>query len=181
MTNIRLAAGEYQDVETRNMIDARRARGVPEEEILRSAYAMGRDNARTPMQWSAEENAGFTSGTPWLPVNPNHAQINAAAQVDDPSSVFAHYQGLIALRHESDLVVHGHFRLLEPWSEELFVYERWLGDERMLVVCNFTDHDVAYAVPAEYADAARVEAASNYDEPGAPGVVRPYEAFALLR
>ena len=141
-----------------------------------------RDNARTPMQWDDSPQAGFsTAEHTWLPVNPNYAEINAAAQVDDPASVFAHYQGLIALRHESDLVVHGHFRLLEPWSEELFVYERWLGDNRMLVVCNFTDHDVTWQVPGEYAEAVRVEAACNYGEPGAPGVVRPYEAFALLR
>ena len=124
--------------------------------------------------------AGFTTGEPWLPVNPNCAEINAEAQVDDPNSVFAHYQGLIALRHQSDLVVHGHFRLLEPESEELFVYERELDDQRMLVVCNFCDHDVAYAVPEAYEGAVRVEAACNYDDAPTPGVVRPYEAFALL-
>ena len=154
--------------------------GCTHEEAMAAMREICRDNARTPMQWDDSPLAGFTTGEPWLPVNPNCAEINAAAQVDDPTSVFAHYQGLIALRHESDLVVHGHFRLLEPWSEELFVYERWLGDERMLVACNFCDHDVAWDVPAEYEGAARVEAACNYDEAGAPGVVRPYEAFALM-
>ena len=113
-------------------------------------------------------------------MNPNAAEINAAAQLDDPHSVFAHYQGLIALRHESELVVHGHFRLLEAESEELFVYERELDGQRMLVVCNFSDHEVAWQVPQSYAGASRVEAACTYDEPGEPGVVRPYEALALL-
>ena len=100
--------------------------------------------------------------------------------MDDPNSVFAHYRGLIALRHESDLVVHGHFRLLEPESDELFVYERWLGKERMLVVCNFTDHEVAWQVPEEYGMATLVEAACNYADAPQAGIVRPYEAFALL-
>ena len=154
--------------------------GCTHEEAMAAMREICRDNARTPMQWDAGELAGFTTGKPWLPVNPNHTQINAATQVDDPRSVFAHYQGLIALRHESDLVVHGHFRLLEPESEELFVYERWLGDERMLVVCNFCDHEVAYAIPEAYAGATRVEAACNYDDSPIPGIVRPYEAFALL-
>ena len=154
--------------------------GCSHEEAMAAMREICRDNARTPMQWDDGPQAGFTtSDAPWLPVNPNCATINAAAQVDDPSSVFAHYQGLIALRKRSDLVVHGHFRLLEPASEELFVYERWLGDERMLVVCNFTDHEVAYQVPEAYAGAARVAEASNYAD-AAEGTVRPYEAFALL-
>ncbi|MDO5709843.1 MAG: alpha-glucosidase C-terminal domain-containing protein [Coriobacteriales bacterium] len=137
-----------------------------------------RDNARTPMQWDATPLGGFTTGHPWLPVNPNTAEINAAAQVDDPTSVFAHYQRLIALRHESDLVVHGTFKLLLPESEELFVYERELGAQRMLVACNFCDHDVAFTVPAGYEDAKRL--AENYAEPGSAGMLRPYECYALL-
>jgi oligo-1,6-glucosidase len=155
--------------------------GCGHDEAMACLREICRDNARTPMQWDDGPQAGFTtSDSPWLPVNPNYAQVNAAAQVDDPDSVFAHYRGLIALRHQSDLVVFGHFRLLEPASEELFVYERFLDDQRMIVVCNFCDHDVAYAVPEEYEGAVRVEAACNYDDAPTQGVVRPYEAFALL-
>ncbi len=153
--------------------------GCSHDEAMACLREICRDNARTPMQWDASEQAGFTTGTPWLAVNPNYPEINAAAQMDDPDSVFAHYQGLVALRKESDLVVHGHFRLLEPESEELFVYERWLGDERMLVVCSFCDHEVAWQLPEAYAQAQRVEAACNYDDL-VPGIIRPYEAFALL-
>ena len=152
--------------------------GCTHEEAMAAMREICRDNARTPMQWDASALAGFTTGEPWLPVNPNTAEINAAAQVDDPNSVFAHYQRLIALRHESDLVVHGTFELLLPESEELFVYERALGEERMLVVCNFCDHDVAFEVPAGYEGAERV--GENYTELGAEGVLRPYECYALL-
>ena len=155
--------------------------GCSHEEAMDAMREICRDNARTPMQWDASPMAGFTTGdASWLPVNPNCAQINAKAQVDDPRSVFAHYQGLIALRHQSDLVVHGHFHLLEPESEELFVYERWLDEERMLVVCNFCDHEVAYQVPQEYAEGKLVEEACNYGDAPVAGVMRPYEAFALM-
>ena len=155
--------------------------GCSDEEAMAAMREICRDNARTPMQWDAGPQAGFSkSSETWLPVNPNHVEINAAAQVEDPKSVFAHYQGLIALRHQSDLVVHGHFKLLEPESEELFVYERELDGQRMLVVCNFTDHEVAWQVPQEYAGAELVDAACNYEDAPVAGKVRPYEAFALL-
>lgn len=150
--------------------------GCTDEEAMDALREICRDNARTPMQWDASPLAGFTTGKPWLPVNPNAATINAAAQVDDPTSVFAHYQRLIALRHQSDLVVHGTFELLCPESEELFVYERALGEQRMLVACNFCDHDVPFEVPAAYLGAERV--AQNYDD-AAEGVLRPYECYAL--
>jgi oligo-1,6-glucosidase len=152
--------------------------GCTNEEAMACLREICRDNARTPMQWDATPLAGFTTGNPWLPVNPNAAQINAASQVDDPSSVFAHYQRLIALRHESDLVVHGTFRLLEPESDKLFVYERALGDQRMLVACNFSCEKVPFSTPEEYAGAKRV--VPNYAEP-AEGVLRPYECYALLK
>ncbi len=151
--------------------------GCSHEEAMAALCEICRDNARTPMQWDDGPQAGFTTGEPWLAVNPNYTTINAASQVDDPDSVFSHYQRLIALRHESDLVVHGTFRLLLPQSEETFVYERALGDERMLVACNFCDHEVSFDVPQGFEDARRV--AANYDEP-AEGVLRPFEAYALM-
>ena len=146
--------------------------GCSDEEAMAAMREICRDNARTPMQWDAGPQAGFSkSSETWLPVNPNHVEINAAAQVEDPKSVFAHYQGLIALRHQSDLVVHGHFKLLESESKELFVYERELDGQRMLVVCNFTDHEVAWQVPQEYAGAELVDAACNYEDAPVAGKV----------
>ncbi len=153
--------------------------GCSHDEAMAAMREICRDNARTPMQWDDGPQAGFTTGTPWLAVNPNHTQINAAAQQDDPTSVFAHYQGLIALRRRSELVVGGSFCLLEPESEELFVYERVLGNERMLVACNFSDHDVLWQLPEEYRSAERIPEACNYDAPE-PGTLRPYESMAVL-
>ncbi len=92
MTNVRLPLEQYQDVEIHNIYKKRLAEGYPEEEILRSIYAKGRDNARTPMQWNGQENAGFTTGTPWLPVNPNYTSINVEAALADPDSVFWYYK-----------------------------------------------------------------------------------------
>jgi oligo-1,6-glucosidase len=152
--------------------------GCSHEEAMDALREICRDNARTPMQWDAGPQAGFTTGEPWLPVNPNHEWIHAAAQVDDPDSVFSHYRRLIELRHQSELVRQGTFELLLPESEELFVYERRLGDERMLVACNFCDREVAFETPAQYVGCRRL--AANYATP-AEGSLRPFECFALLR
>ncbi|MGN6246447.1 MAG: glycoside hydrolase family 13 protein [Motilibacteraceae bacterium] len=139
MTNAHFTSlDQYEDVESVNFAHAALARGVPEEQVLRSLAVKSRDNARTPMQWDGSANAGFTTGTPWLPVNPNHVEINAAAQLDDPGSVFSHYRRLISLRHELDVVVHGDYRLLLPDHEQVFSYVRSLGDERLLVLANLS-------------------------------------------
>ena len=150
--------------------------GCSPEEAMDALRAVCRDNARTPMQWDASEQAGFTTGQPWLPVNPNHVHINAASQVDDPDSVFSHYRRLIALRKQSELVRQGTFELLLPQSDELFVYERRLGVERMLVACNFCGHAVPFDVPADFAHGERL--AQNYDEAPVGGILRPFEACA---
>ena len=107
--------------------------------VLDALRAMGRDNARTPMQWTAEPGAGFTSATPWIGVNPNHDRVNAATQTHDPRSVFAYYRRVIALRHEDPVVVHGDFRMLLPEDPALFAYERVLTGTRLLVVANLSD------------------------------------------
>jgi glycosidase len=111
-------------------------------------------------------------------VNPNCAEINAAAQVDDPSSVFSHYRELVALRKQSELVRQGTYRLLLPDDEKVFAYERELAGERLLVVCNFTADEVTYEVPADFVGAQRLAVACNYDDTAA-GVLRPFEALVL--
>ena len=112
MTNARYPIADHQDIETLGIYRKRRALGYAEEEIMDSIHAKSGDNARTPMQWSGEENAGFTTGTPWLRVNPNYTKINAASQVHDPDSVFACYQTLIRLRKVNPVFREGSFRLL---------------------------------------------------------------------
>lgn len=177
MTNIRLPIEAYDDIEIKNVYAERLARGHSEEEVMASIYARGRDNARTPMQWSAEEHAGFTQGRPWLPVNPNYREINAQAALADPNSVFRYYQALIALRKRYPVFRDGIFTLLEPESESLFVYTRTSGTEELLVACNFTGEPVPYRRPARFAQAELL--ASNY-VPGGE-VLRPYEAQMLYR
>ena len=177
MTNVRLPLEQYQDVEIHNMYKKRLAEGYPEEEILRSIYAKGRDNARTPMQWSDEANAGFTTGTPWLPVNPNYTIINAEAALADPDSVFWHYKKLIALRKEYPVFVEGDFTLLEEEHPNLFVYQRGMEEEQLLVVCNFGGGETCWPLPAHWQDARVL--ISNY--PNRAGALRPWEAMILYR
>ena len=172
MTNIRLPIEEYDDIEIRNLYSERLARGYKEEDVMASIYARGRDNARTPMQWSAERYAGFSTAKPWLPVNPNYLEINAEAALDDPNSVFYYYQKLIALRKQHPVFRDGSFTLLEPESEQLFVYTRQTKNEQLLVVCNFTGETVSWQPPKGFAQAELL--LSNY--PAATEMLRPYEA-----
>ncbi len=178
MTNIRLPIEEYEDLETLNLYRERLEQGYPAAEVLASIHARSRDNARTPMQWSAEKNAGFTTGTPWFAVNPNYREINVQAALDDPDSVFYFYQKLIALRKQYHVFREGDFTLLDPENEEVFAYLRGTETEQLLVVCNFTGETVDWPLPEEFAGAEML--ISNYG--GAPrGALRPYEAVMLYR
>ena len=151
---------------------------VSHEEFWPCITGISRDNARTPMQWDESAQAGFTKGEPWMPVNPNYKEINAKAALEDPGSVFYHYQKLIALRKQYPIIVHGDYKLLFADSEEIFAYQRTLGKEKLLVVCNFTDQETAFTLPEEFAGGRYLIA--NYENPGKEGVLRPYEAFAVL-
>ena len=176
MTNIRLKIEEYVDLEIHNLYAERTAKGYSREDVMESIYARGRDNARTPMQWDDSPNAGFTTGKPWLPVNPNYREINASAALSDPDSVFYHYQKLIRLRKETPVISHGSFTLLDEDNEEVFAYLREDENTMLLVVCNFTDRELDYEIPAEFRTARCL--ISNY--PDAGPTLRPYEAYMLL-
>ena len=137
MTNIRLPLEKYVDLEIHNLFSERTAKGYDPQDVMESIYARGRDNARTPMQWTAGENAGFTTGAPWLPVNENHSQINVEAALADPDSIFYYYQTLIQLRKTHDVFRSGRFTLLLPEDEQRFVYRRDTEHEHLMVICNF--------------------------------------------
>ncbi|WP_435365757.1 glycoside hydrolase family 13 protein [Haloarchaeobius sp. DYHT-AS-18] len=132
---------DYQDVDTvnpvQNAIDDGRIDSF--EAVADDVRQNSRDNARTPMQWSADEHAGFTDGEPWMQVNPNHDHINAEAEREDPDSVFHYYRALIDLRKEHDVVVYGEYDQLTPDHEELWAYTRTHGDEQLFVALNFSD------------------------------------------
>lgn len=175
MTNIRLELEQYQDLESLNLFRERTAWGYDPEDVMRSIRARGRDNARTPMQWTAGENAGFTTGTPWLPVNENHRFLNAEAELADPDSVFHYYRRLIALRKQYDVFRDGRFTLLCPEDPQVFAYTRDTDTAHMLVVCNFSGAEAAFSLPEAFRHAETLIA--NY--PGEPEPLRPWEAKIL--
>ncbi|MDO4623068.1 MAG: alpha-glucosidase [Eubacteriales bacterium] len=180
MTNICLDINEYEDIETLDTYyQYVTVEGMDPEEMMRYIHYKSRDNARTGMQWSAEKNGGFTSGTPWFTVNPNYTKINAASQVNDPNSVFSYYKKLIHLRKENPVMVYGKYELLLPEDEDLYVYTRTDDDTQLYVLCNFTDKERTLAIPDAFRDTEVLIA--NYDAPNADGTIRPYEAFVLKR
>lgn len=139
---------QLDDVESRNWAHAALAAGRAEAEVLAVLNARGRDHARTPMQWDASAGAGFTTGTPWLPVNPDHVTVNAAAQVADPESVWSHYRRLIRLRRELPIVVEGSFELLLPEHPCVVAFTRRLGGQALLVLANVSGAPAQFRLPA---------------------------------
>ena len=120
---------------------------MPAAELLEHLAHTSRDHSRTPVQWTADAHGGFTTGTPWLAVNPNHVEINAAAQVADPESVFHHHRRLIELRRTHPVLVHGTFRDIDPDHEHVFAYTRTLGDVTALVVLHMGTETHEHPLP----------------------------------
>ena len=150
MTNYPFASlDEVVDIEGVNWACSALEAGQGRDEVLRALRARGRDNARTPMQWDAGPQAGFTSGTPWLPVNPNHVEVNVASQRDDPGSVLAHYRRLIDLRHTDPVVAHGDFQLLLPDDPAVYAFLRSLPGVEMLVLVNVSGRPAWARLPDE--------------------------------
>jgi oligo-1,6-glucosidase len=147
---------DFRDIESLSHYRAAVAAGMTEDEVLASLRRHSRDNARTPMQWDDSPNAGFSAGEPWLPVNPNYRQINAASQVDDPASVFSHYRRLIELRHTDPVVAHGDFTMLLPEHETVYAFTRAYGEAALLVLANFSSTPADVTVPASWAGASPV-------------------------
>ena len=175
MTNVPFQTiDEFPDIETQNIYQERLKAGFTEEETMYAIRAKARDNARTPMQWNAEKNAGFTEGTPWYRVNPNYKEINVEQALADPESVFYHYQKLIQLRKEHEVMVYGTYQLLFPEDEDLYIYTRTLEEEKWLIVCNF--HEKTRKFRCKRAGQVML---SNYaDTPATEKIaeLRPYEA-----
>ena len=179
MTNIYFTSLEqYRDVEVfnawRQWVDSGR---VHPQDMLRWYAKIARDNARTPMQWNAQPNAGFTTGTPWIEVNPNYLAVNAEAEVADPDSVFNYYKKLIALRHAHDIIVYGEFVPMLEDDPSVYAYRRELDGETLYVMCNWTDRTAPCALSD---DGLGEELISNYSM-HKPGFLFPYEARVLLK
>ena len=168
---------EVSDIESVNMYHERVAEGYDPKELIKAINTKGRDNARTPMQWTAGKEAGFTTGTPWLHVNPNHVEINVDQALADPNSIFYTYQTLVKLRHEHVIVVDGDFELI-PTQDEILAYYRVLGDEKWLVVANFSEQAQKLSLNDEIAKTL----VYNYKAPTKLSALtlKPYEAFAVV-
>ncbi|AHV97226.1 glycoside hydrolase family 13 protein [Paenibacillus sabinae] len=179
MTNVQYPIEDYRDIELLNLYKERLEGGYVHEDIMASIYAKGRDNARTPMQWDAGENAGFTTGEPWIRVNPNYTGINAADQLENPDSIFHYYRKLIGLRKEYNVIVYGDFKLLFSDDKDLFAYTRTLDDTTVLVLCNFYGNTVFYDLPEELKGDKEL-LISNYSDEPVNGSLRPFEARMYL-
>ena len=179
MTNAAYDIDEYQDIETLNLYKERLEKGYKKEDVMDSIHAKSRDNARTPMQWNDEENAGFTKGKPWIKVNPNYKEINAMQQVEDEDSIFNCYKELIRLRRNYPVFVEGDFRMMFAEDENIFAYTREDKDTQLLVVCNFYGETVNCPLEDSVKDMKLL--ISNYKEFAQMTILRPYEARMYLR
>jgi oligo-1,6-glucosidase len=178
MTNVAFPEiSQYRDIETLNayheLVDSGR---VTPQAMMAAIHHSSRDNARTPMQWDATANAGFTSGTPWLAVNPNYQEINAQAAQADPDSVWHFYQQMNALRKQYPVITYGHYQLLDPEAEHTWCYARTLDDERLIVAANFTATPQPVPAAAQTSDR---QLLGNYPATQAQ-TLRPYEVRVLF-
>lgn len=179
MVNIDLPnVADYQDVQTVNNLRTLRLLGMSKAKAERRICQTTRGNARTPVQWDDSPNAGFTTGRPWMPVNPNYTTVNAKAEMDDPNSIFRHYQAAIRFRKEHPVAIYGDYKEYFADSSLLYVYERKLENKRLLVICSFTAEPVGFWAPEGY-DLTKGEAVlCNYPDNSVHGngfTTRPYE------
>lgn len=155
-------------------------RGLDEQQVMAMIHTKSRDNARTPMQWDAGQGAGFTTGTPWLKVNPNYTSINVEAVLADPDSILYTYRRLIGLRKEHPVIVYGSYDLLLSEHEEIYAFTRTLGAERLLVILNFTENTPVFELPAAVVFEQHDLLVSNYEVDAAESLhgvrLQSYEA-----
>ena len=170
---------DFRDLESINAYRELVESGLyTDEDMFPKIAHKSRDNARTPMQWDASENAGFTTGKPWIAVNPNYKKINVADQLKREDSVFHYYQKLIRLRKENEIIVYGNYELLLPEDENIFAYIRTLDNQKLLVVCNFSKSEQKFDFSG-YENAKVL--ISNYNRDAREdGILKPYEATVLL-
>jgi oligo-1,6-glucosidase len=179
MTNVHFADIEdFRDIEALNHYRYATEEGMDPGDVVAGMRRMSRDNARTPMQWDASQHAGFTTGEPWMPVNPNHTEINAEAALADEGSVFHHYRRLIELRHTEPAVAHGDFTMLLEDDPRVYAFTRRLEDVELLVLANFSGEHAPAGVDPAWADAELLLG----NLPDAPDLtLRPWEARVVRR
>lgn len=172
----------FRDLESINAFHELTEQGkMTEEDMMAAIGYKGRDNARTPMQWDDSAYAGFSTTNPWIMVNPNYTKINAKDQVNREDSVFKYYQKLIKLRHESELIVYGTYDLILDDDKDIYAYIRTLGDEKLIVYCNFSENTREVELPEEFTNGKVL--ISNYSDAKANQKIalRPYEAIVIQK
>jgi oligo-1,6-glucosidase len=185
MTNVAFETiMDYRDIESLQAYEELKSQGWNEGMIMKSIHEKSRDNARTPMQWSAEENAGFTKGTPWINVNPNYQKINAENELSNPESIFYYYQKLIHLRKQNEIIVYGNYQLILEDHPEIYAYVRTYQDKKLLVICNFYEINPVFELPRDIHFMTKQLLASNYETEEQSDISRftlqPYEARVYL-
>ena len=184
MTNIKLdSISECKDIATFNAYRLFKKLGFGEKRFMALANKVSRENARTPVQWSSDENAGFTTGKPWFNINENYNSINVQSEDKDPDSVLNFYRSLIAFRKENEVAIYGKYREYYPASSSLYVYEMTLGGKRLLVVCSFKERSVRFNAPAGYELKSGKLVLSNYKDNKIVNngfVTKPYEVRVYL-
>lgn len=184
MTNVRFESiDEYRDIETLNMYKEKVIeRGEDIDKVMQSIYIKGRDNARTPMQWDDREHAGFTTGEPWIAVNPNYKEINVKQAIQDEESIFYYYKKLIELRKNNEIVVYGTYDLILENNPSIFAYVRTYGEEKLLVIANFTAGECVFELPEDIIYSEAELLIHNYDVENVlieNITLRPYEAMVF--
>ena len=172
----------FRDLESINAFHELTEQGkMTEEDMMAAIGYKGRDNARTPMQWDDSAYAGFSTANPWIMVNPNYTKINAKDQINREDSVFKYYQKLIKLRHESELIVYGTYDLILDDDKDIYAYIRTLGDEKLIVYCNFSENTRKVEIPEEFVN--KKVLISNYSDAKANQKIalRPYEAIVIQK
>lgn len=178
MTNIKFERVEdYQDIYTKNLYKLFESEGKDTKELIESHKISGRDNGRTPFQWDDSENAGFTSGKPWLKVNPNYTEINAEAQEENENSVLNYFRKIVKTRKENLALVYGDYKLVDAENKDVYAYERALDGKKLLVLLNFKAHEAKVETSLDLSEAKVL--IGNYAESSTDKTLKPYEAIVF--
>ena len=185
MTNLHIKnIDELKDLEAHNIYSFLKSKGISDKDALKMVNRKTRDNARTPMQWNMEQNAGFSSGNPWIEVNPNYLEINVKKDLQDSNSIYRFYQKLLKLRNNNQVLLDGNYDLITPEDSAIFAYTRSSDKDKVAVICSFVPYKVKYELPEDFVNKNKV-ILSNYDdrEDMASNTIylRPYEGVVIKR
>lgn len=182
MTNVKFPSIEdYDDVAIKNLYKIRRENGVPHEEIMDFIWATSRDNSRTPMQWSDAENAGFTTGNPWIGMNPNFKEINVDDQLNNPDSILHFYKKMIEMKKANDIFTYGTYDLILDDHEQIYAYTRTLDDKQAVVLSNLSSEPAAFEFDGFPFDSSQLLLNNYKVEEQEPSLLKPFETRVYLK